>query len=115
MTLSEADRCKRAHLELSTLTRKFHKAGWVHGDLRTANFLAPEGWQQDVGARLLLVDFDWGGRVTEARFPTALLNPELCVREFKTFNDLFIRFEDDVKVLAATLGLSRGYEVDTSE
>ncbi|KAH8993238.1 hypothetical protein EDB86DRAFT_2929400 [Lactarius hatsudake] len=50
----------------------------------------------------MLIDFDWGGRVGEASYPTFELDPELL--EDRASEDLRITKDDDVRVLTKTLG-----------
>ncbi|KAJ7207200.1 hypothetical protein GGX14DRAFT_456552 [Mycena pura] len=92
---------QRAYAKMKSLADAFHAQGYVHGDLRTANILACHGWEQDL-TKLSLVDFDWGGLAGEARYPTPLLIGELLNRPMTTLDDLVIRVEDDLAVLAKT-------------
>jgi len=62
--------------DIRTLVDEFHQKDLVHGDLRLANFVFTEN---ENPRRMLLVDFDWGGKEGEAVFPHELLNPELGV------------------------------------
>ncbi|KII90869.1 hypothetical protein PLICRDRAFT_39469 [Plicaturopsis crispa FD-325 SS-3] len=78
------------------VVRAFHAEGWVHGDLRFTNILVARAAPE----RALLIDFDWGGRDGEARFPTTELNPFL--KEGRDEDDLVIRKADDERVLAGT-------------
>lgn len=48
--------------DIIKVVNAFHTHGYVHGDLRPPNFIVN-------GDRLLLVDFDWGGKSGEAKFP----------------------------------------------
>jgi len=54
--------------EIDKIVTEFHAQGYVHGDLRPPNFIVND-------ETLLLIDFDWGGRETEATFPQARLHP----------------------------------------
>ena len=57
---------KYTNKHLLTLARtvdRLHKAGWVHGDLRLCNVLF--GGDDSVQ----LIDFEWAGKVGEAKFP----------------------------------------------
>ena len=53
--------------DIDNLVTKFHAQDYVHGDLRPPNFIVD-------GETLVLVDFDWGGKETEAKFPQARLH-----------------------------------------
>lgn len=85
--------------DLKKLIEGFHGLGWVHGDLRDANIRSREDgfW---------LIDFDWGGKEGEAKYPTRYLNEELTAG--RVSNDLIIRKEDDMRVLCRTLNKCNG-------
>jgi hypothetical protein len=80
--------------ELTRLVRTFHAEDFIHGDLRDANILCK-------GDTVMLIDFDWGGKVGEATYPTLDLIPELL--EGRTSNRLTITKDDDLRVLRKTL------------
>ncbi len=63
----------------------------MHGDLRPPNFIVDE-------ERLLLIDFDWGGKEGQATFPDAQLHPILR----KSRGDMLIQKRHDENVLANT-------------
>lgn len=46
--------------------------------------------------RMFLVDFDWGGKVGEACYPTVNLHEELLAN--RTGSDLMISKDDDIRV-----------------
>ena len=60
---------------IGDLVRKFNEKGWVHGDLRPANFVFTKN-----PPKMLLVDFDWGGKHDQVEFPDLPLNDELRVK-----------------------------------
>jgi len=78
--------------ELQEVLTIFHGENLVHGDLRDTNIIVEND------ERVLLVDFDWGGRAGETVYPRWSLHPEL--KNGRTFNDLKIRKEDDERILA---------------
>ncbi|KAH9000572.1 hypothetical protein EDB86DRAFT_3242369 [Lactarius hatsudake] len=80
--------------ELRQLMNNFHAADLVHGDLRDVNILCK-------GESVMLVDFDWGGKVGKASFPTLNLHPELL--KDRVSESLMITKGDDVRVLTTTL------------
>jgi hypothetical protein len=80
--------------QLQTLMNNFHGQDLVHGDPRVPNIVCE-------GESVLLLDFDWGGRVGEARYPTWNLNDELL--DGRVSQDLRITKEDDRRVLTNTL------------
>ena len=81
--------------ELKHLVGSFHAIDLVHDDLRDANIICK-------GEKVMLIDFDWGGKVGEVFYPTLDLNPELL--EGRTSDGFGITKDDDVRVLTMTLG-----------
>jgi serine/threonine protein kinase len=55
---------------MGEIVKTLHQHGYVHGDLRPPNFIVD-------GERLLLIDFDWGGREGQATFPDTPIRPIL--------------------------------------
>jgi len=43
-----------------------HQEGWVHGDIRDSNIMVKKSSPFET---FQLVDFDWSGRIGEARYP----------------------------------------------
>ena len=78
------------------LVEEFHGRGLVHGDLRLANFVFTES---DGALKMLLVDFDWGGKVGEAVFPPMILNDELGVEDTGPLLNRKITIEHDRRCL----------------
>ena len=48
--------------KMEEIVKAFHEHGYVHGDLRVPNFIVDN-------EKLLLIDFNWGGKEGEAKFP----------------------------------------------
>lgn len=82
--------------ELQDLAMSFHSAGFVHGDLRDPNIICN-------GDRVLLIDFDWGGKAGQASYPSDIhnLNPELL--SGRSSVDTTITVSDDERVLKSTI------------
>jgi len=80
--------------QLQTLMNNFHEQNLVHGDLRGPNIVCE-------GTSVMLLDFDWGGRLGEACYPTWKLNDELLAG--RVDEDLRITKDDDRRVLSNTL------------
>ncbi|KAH8999519.1 hypothetical protein EDB92DRAFT_1941159 [Lactarius akahatsu] len=80
--------------DLRTLVDSFHEQGLVHGDLRQPNMICH-------GERIMLIDFDWGGRVGEASYPHARLNPQLTIGRQSVGGE--ITKNDDDRILQQTL------------
>lgn len=81
---------------LRNIVAAFHGEGLVHGDLRPLNHLRVKG-----SDRIVLLDFDWGGKLGEASYPHVRLNPQLA--EHRDMSNLEITKEDDNRVLNKTL------------
>ena len=63
---------------MDDIVKAFHEHGFVHGDLRPPNSIVDE-------EKLLLIDFDWGGKEGEAKFPDAKLIDILCDGQHEKF------------------------------
>ncbi|KAH9059336.1 hypothetical protein EDB87DRAFT_1577674 [Lactarius vividus] len=85
--------CNKWIDELQELVQCFHDKDMVHGDLRESNILCD-------GENVMLIDFDWGGRVGEAVYPFVRLTSEL--RNGRDSTDLKITKDDDRRVLHNT-------------
>lgn len=81
--------------QLKTLVNSFHEHGLVHGDLRDANMLCY------ADGRLVVIDFDWGGKEGVACYPTFHLHDEL--KHGRTSTSLTITEVDNEGVLEITL------------
>ena len=86
--------CKKWSDELETLVKSFHKDDLVHGDLREPNILCIED-------QVMLIDFDWGGKVGEAYYPSANLCSDLTDGRGEAGSK--ITNADDIRVLGNTL------------
>src|SRR5712672_331390 len=86
--------CDKWINDLQKLTQEFHKSNLVHGDLRESNILCD-------GKDLVVLDFDWGGKVGEVYYPNAPLCSELT--DGRTRTDLMITQDDDNRVLQYTI------------
>lgn len=64
--------------DIDEIVSVFHAEGYVHGDLRPPNFIVD-------GEKLLLVDFDWGGKEKEVMFPLERLHPILRGSRSETY------------------------------
>ncbi|KAI0252130.1 hypothetical protein BJV78DRAFT_1352562 [Lactifluus subvellereus] len=80
--------------DLQKLMQSFHDQGLVHGDLREPNMLCD-------GEKVMLIDFDWGGKVGEVYYSSARLCPELT--DGRRGTDPKITKDDDRRVLQNTL------------
>lgn len=88
--------------QLKNLVDAFHTENLVHGDLRCPNIICDEN-------RVMLIDFDWGGKLGEVSYPSGQLNPDLIGG--RDTSDLYISKEDDRRVLDGTLLKSVGYDI----
>ena len=80
--------------DLEKLVQSFHSVDLVHGDLREPNIICN-------GETVMLIDFDWGGRVGDARYPSGRLSAELT--DGRTSTSPSISKDDDRRVLQNTL------------
>jgi hypothetical protein len=88
--------------DIRKLVEDFHSEGLVHGDLRLPNFI----FTKDTPHRMLLIDFDWGGKEKEVFFPRGKLAFELSAQDGQDgCLDRPITREDDDRVLAGTFRL----------
>ena len=78
--------------QLTDALGQFHAAGWVHGDLRASNLLVGKGG--DKNGKLLLVDFDWAGQNTVARYPFYMNHQEIQWPQGATDGALILREHD---------------------
>ena len=78
--------------KMISIVKDIHDNSYVHGDLRLPNFIID-------GERLLLVDFDWGGKGGKATFPNARLQPVLRSNR----QEILITKDRDKQVLADTI------------
>jgi hypothetical protein len=72
--------------------KKLHDAGLVFGDLRTPNILFS-------GGKISLIDFDWAGKVGEARYPRGLSRGVKWPTEPASLERELIKTEDDIFML----------------
>ncbi|KAH9167059.1 hypothetical protein EDB89DRAFT_1910268 [Lactarius sanguifluus] len=93
-SITESTHGVRWKQELVNLMESFHAKNLVHGDLRDVNIICR-------GDSVMLVDFDWGGKVGEVSYPTLALNAELL--DGRVTDDLMISISDDARVLRKTL------------
>jgi len=80
--------------KIEELVHGFHQKGLVHGDLRLANFV----FTSDKPRRMILVDFDWGGKDGEVEFPHEELIEDLGVSNSKLYGRKITK-EHDQKCL----------------
>jgi len=93
-SLSEFGNWKK---DIWKLVKDFHQEGLVHGDLRRGNFI----FTKSKPCKMLLVDFDWGGKDGEVCFPRGELAEELRAPYGQgDVLDRAITKEDDNRVLA---------------
>jgi serine/threonine protein kinase len=59
--------------EVKQVLKTLHNGGFVHGDIRTLNVLVRKAGGKE-GNLILLVDWDWAGRMGEVKYPINL-NP----------------------------------------
>lgn len=68
VSLTVEQRAKVQH-KAAVVARILHAEGFVHGDIRDTNILVDRDSLQTDDIKLHFVDFDWAGRVGEAKYP----------------------------------------------
>ncbi|KAI6010555.1 hypothetical protein EDC04DRAFT_2905818 [Pisolithus marmoratus] len=68
----------------------FHKAGFVHGDIRDTNIMV----SKSDNTQFRIIDFDWAGIAGEVKYP-AFLNPEVRRPEGATDGEFILAEHDD--------------------
>ena len=86
--------CETRIHDLKELMQSFHDVDLVHGDLREPNIICN-------GEAVMLINFDWGGKIGDARYPSGRLPPELT--DGRTSTSLSISKDDDWRALQNTL------------
>jgi len=77
---------------VTNLVTSFHAEHFVHGDIRDSNLLVRMG---DGELGMKLVDFDWGGKEGEVRYPI-LINNHTVYRPPSVFGGQLITTEHDL-------------------
>ena len=80
--------------QLNQLVQSFHAKGLVHRNFQNPNIICNKD-------RVMLLDFNRGGKEGEVSYPDIELNPNLTKRQERT--DLKITKEDDIRILSKTL------------
>jgi len=62
-------------LKVKEVVAYLHEKGYVHGDLRGPNVLITQN-SEDKTPRPVIIDFDWAGKIGEAKYPV-FLNPAI--------------------------------------
>ena len=90
----------QAHsMHFRELVHRMHDKGLVHGDIRHPNILVREDvdTNSDLDGSLFLVDFDWGGKESVARYPGDL-NPDISRHDTVTDGGLIMKVHDTYMV-----------------
>jgi hypothetical protein len=78
---------------------RLHQAGYVHGDVRDVNVMVKRD-----GSGFMLLDFDWAGKIGEAKYPmNVYAGPDLWRPEGACDGEL-INAEHDLQMLNALFG-----------
>jgi serine/threonine protein kinase len=78
---------------------RLHQAGYVHGDIHDVNIMV-----QGDGSGFMLLDFDWAGKIGEAKYPmNVYAGPDLWHPEEACDGEL-IKAEHDLQMLNALFG-----------
>ena len=79
---------------IRALLLALHQSGYVHGDIRSSNILV--GNSED---DFMLLDFDWAGRIGEARYPMNLNRSEGLWRPDGARDGALILADHDIEML----------------
>jgi serine/threonine protein kinase len=88
------DRVDAVKERLNEAFIQMHQQGFVHGDLRNVNVMV----SNDPTPAVMLVDFDWAGRIGEARYPMNV-NREDVFRPEGAFDNELILADHDMWML----------------
>jgi serine/threonine protein kinase len=74
-----------------------HQECLVHGDIRDTNIMV----EKDGSPRILLVDFDWSGKIGETRYPMNIYRGKRLWRPAGAKDGQLILAEHDIQMLDA--------------
>jgi hypothetical protein len=60
---------EKVRSKVRSVVQLLHEGGFVHGDIRDTNILFDRGSLESEDVLIHLVDFDWAGRIGEAKYP----------------------------------------------
>jgi serine/threonine protein kinase len=80
---------------VTDLVTSFHDQKFVHGDIRDSNLLVR---MEDGKLQMKLIDFDWGGREGEVRYPV-LINDRTVHRPLGVVGGQLIKREHDLQMV----------------
>ena len=89
------DREVAVQKRLNQVLVQIHQQGYVHGDLRNVNVMVTNGPTPAV----MLVDFDWAGKIGEARYPINVNREDMYRPEGAVDNELILA-DHDMMMLA---------------
>jgi serine/threonine protein kinase len=81
--------------EITAKITLLHQAGYVHGDIRDTNVMVRKDGQKG----FMLVDFDWAGEISEARYPMYVNRGTDLWRPDGAQDGNFIMADHDVQML----------------
>ncbi|KAF8131371.1 hypothetical protein EV363DRAFT_1165249, partial [Boletus edulis] len=73
---------------------RFHSSGFVHGDIRDVNIMVSKSGPM----KFMFVDFDWSGKINEARYPSCV-NRQSIVRPEGALRGKYITQRHDILML----------------
>ena len=88
------DRVEAVKKHLKGMLVQMHQHGYVHGDVRNVNVMI----KNDPDLPIMLVDFDWAGKISEARYPMNVNREDVYRPEGAVDNEL-IEAEHDMLML----------------
>ncbi|KAG5718504.1 hypothetical protein E4T56_gene15364 [Termitomyces sp. T112] len=85
--------------KVKRIVRTLHQNGFVHGDIRAANLLIDPTSLNSDDVQVHLIDFDWGGRAGEVRYPIGL-NCETVIRPKEVQGGKLILETHDIEMIS---------------
>ncbi|KNZ82334.1 hypothetical protein J132_00149 [Termitomyces sp. J132] len=86
--------------KVKRIVRTLHQNGFVHGDIRAANLLIDPASLNSHDVQVHLIDFDWGGRAGEVRYPIGL-NSETVMRPKEVQGGKLILEAHDIEMISS--------------
>ena len=92
------DRVEAVKKHLEGILVQMHQHGYVHGDVRNVNVMI----KNDPDLPVMLVDFDWAGKIGEARYPMNVNREDVYRPEGAVDNELVLAEHDMLTLMELT-------------
>jgi serine/threonine protein kinase len=98
LRLSDAEQ-EKVRRKVRSVVQTLHQGGFVHGDIRDTNILVDIGSLASEDVAIHLIDFDWAGRLGEAKYPIEV-NKTTMRRPVEVEGGGLITKEHDLKMVS---------------